>query len=94
MDAVSYSEARNNLASLLDRTVNDQELIIITRRNQRPAVLMSLDEYNALHETLHLLRSPANAKRLMDAAKRYEANKFEEHDLINPEDDNEDTMGS
>lgn len=65
MDAVTYSEARNNLATMLDRAVDDHEQIIITRKNGRNAVLMSLEDFNAWQETEHLLKSPANAQRLM-----------------------------
>lgn len=67
MDAVTYSEARNNLASMMDRTTEDHETIIITRRSGESAVLMSLEDYNSWKETEHLLSSPANAKRLLDA---------------------------
>lgn len=65
MDAVTYSEARNNLATMLDRAVDDHEHIIITRKNGRNAVLMSLEDFNSWQETEHLLKSPANAQRLM-----------------------------
>ncbi|CAA6813081.1 MAG: YefM protein (antitoxin to YoeB) [uncultured Thiotrichaceae bacterium] len=67
MKAVTYSEARNNLASMMDRTTQDRETIIITRRGGESAVLMSLEDYNSWKETEHLLSSPTNAKRLLDA---------------------------
>lgn len=67
MQAVTYSEARNNLASMLDRAVDDHEPIIITRKHGRNAVLMSLEDFNAWKETEHLLKSPANAKRLLQS---------------------------
>jgi antitoxin YefM len=64
MQAVTYSEARNNLAKHLDRVVNDHDFTIITRQKAEPAVLMSLREYESWKETLHLLRGP-NAARLL-----------------------------
>lgn len=67
MQAITYSEARNNLASMLDRAVDDHEPIIITRKHGRNAVLMSLEDFNAWMETEHLLKSPTNAKRLLQS---------------------------
>ncbi|MEZ5452715.1 MAG: type II toxin-antitoxin system prevent-host-death family antitoxin [Thiothrix sp.] len=67
MQAVTYSEARNNLATMLDRAVDDHETIIITRKHGRNAVLMSLEDFNAWKETEHLLKSPNNAKRLLQS---------------------------
>ena len=65
MDAISYTAARNNLAKTMDKVVDDHAPVLITRQNGAPVVMMSLDDYNALEETAHLLRSPANAERLM-----------------------------
>lgn len=68
MRTTSYSELRKNLASALDRVVEDREPVIITRDRGKPAaVLMSLEEFTSWEETLHLLRSPANAVRLKEA---------------------------
>ena len=67
LDAISYSEARKNLASLMDSVCNDSDVVVITRRKARPVVLMSLDEYNSIQETAYLLRSPANAERLLES---------------------------
>lgn len=70
MRTISYSELRKNLASYLDKVVEDREPVIITRDRGKPAaVLMSMEEFTSWQETLHLLRSPANAVRLMDATK-------------------------
>ena len=63
----TYTEARNNLAAELDRVANDYDVTIITRQKAEAAVLMSLKEYESLMETAHLLRSPKNAMRLMNA---------------------------
>lgn len=68
MRTTSYSELRKNLASALDKVVEDREPVIITRDRGKPAaVLMSLEEFTSWEETLHLLRSPANAARLKEA---------------------------
>lgn len=68
MDAITYSSARANLASTMDRVCNDHEPLIITRNGQQSVVMLSLDDFQALEETAYLLRSPANAKRLLAAA--------------------------
>ncbi len=64
MQAITYTEARNNLASHLSRVVSDCDITVITRQNAEPAVLMSLREYESWVETMHLLRGK-NAARLM-----------------------------
>ena len=66
MKAITYSEARNNLAKHLDRVVNDSDITIITRQKAEPAVLMSLREFESWKETLFLLRGK-NAQRLLAA---------------------------
>ena len=67
---ISYSQARQRLASLLDDVTNDREVVIIRRRNGEPAALIAADELVSLTETAHLLRSPANATRLLEALAR------------------------
>ncbi|MEE9217418.1 MAG: type II toxin-antitoxin system prevent-host-death family antitoxin [Anaerolineales bacterium] len=67
---ISYSQARQKLASLLDAVTDDREVVIIRRRNGEPAALIAADELVGLTETAHLLRSPANATRLLEALAR------------------------
>ena len=67
---ISYSQARQRLASLLDEVTDDREVVIIRRRNGESAALIAADELVSLTETAHLLRSPANAARLLDALAR------------------------
>ena len=67
---VSYSQARQELASLLNDVTSDREVVIINRRNGEPAALIAADELVSLTETAHLLHSPANASRLLDALAR------------------------
>lgn len=64
---VSYSEARARLAELWDRAIADREAIRLTRRGKGAVVLLAADEFDSLLETAHLLRSPANARRLLAA---------------------------
>ena len=70
---VSYSDAREHLAEIWDRAVMDREAIRLTRRGRDAVVLVAADEYEGLLETAHLLRSPANATRLLSALQRAEA---------------------
>ena len=81
LDAISYSEARKNLATLMDSVCDDSDVVIITRRKARPVVLMSLDEYNSIQETAHLLRSPANAERLLESIAEMQQGKAVPHSL-------------
>ncbi len=67
MDAISYSAARANLASTMDRVCNDHEPLIITRSGEQSVVMLSLEDFTALEETAYLLRSRGNTKRLMRA---------------------------
>ncbi len=66
----TYSHARANLASLLDAVDNDREVVVIQRRGHGDVALVSADELESLRETAYLLRSPANAKRLLSALQR------------------------
>ena len=70
MDAVTYSHTRQHLAEVMDRVNDDHAPVLITRQNGRAAVLMSLDDFNALEETAYLLRSPRNAMRLTAAVEQ------------------------
>lgn len=82
MRTISYSEARQNLSATMMKTVEDHAPILITRQNGEACVLMSLEEYNSLEETAYLLRSPANAKRLMNAIESLKAGEGKEKDII------------
>ena len=73
MQTVTFTEARNRLKSVLDGVANDANVAIITRRDASDAVVMSLDYYNSLVETMHLLRSPANAAHLAESIRQLHA---------------------
>lgn len=83
MDAITYSAARANLASTMDRVCNDHEAMIITRNGEQSVVMLSLEDYKALEETAYLLRTPANAKRILSAAMQLNAGKGAERELSN-----------
>jgi antitoxin YefM len=67
MQAVFYSQARNNLRSFIDKACNDFEEFIITTKDNQSAILISYDEYSSMKETLYLLSSKNNRDRLLDA---------------------------
>ena len=67
MDTLTYSEARSKLADTMNKVCDDHAPIVITRKNSQSVVMMSLDDYQALEETAYLLRSPKNAKRLIES---------------------------
>jgi antitoxin YefM len=81
MDAITYTAARASLASTMDRVCEDHEALIITRNGQQSVVMLSLEDYKALEETTYLLRTPANARRLLSAAAQLNAGKGVEHQL-------------
>lgn len=84
MQVISYSEARENLKSVIDKVVADRVPIHITRQRGEGAVLISASEWSAMEETNYLLASPANAKHLLEGIERMNAGLGEEHDLIYP----------
>lgn len=82
MQTVSYSDSRANYAQILRTAVDDHEEVIITRSGQDSAVIVSLEDYNSLKETAYLMRSPKNARRILDAIERLEAGSGTEHRLM------------
>jgi antitoxin YefM len=81
MDAISYSTARANLASTMNRVCNDHEALIITRNGEQSVVMLSLADYKALEETSYLLRSPENASRLHRAVAQLNSGKGKKREL-------------
>lgn len=73
MQTVSYSEARENLKAMIDKVIADRAPLAITRQRGEGTVLVSASEWASIEETLYLLRSPANAKRLLEAVRGFEA---------------------
>jgi antitoxin YefM len=75
MKAITYTAARENLASTMDEVCRDRSPLIITRNRDQSVVMLSLEEYEGLQETAHLLRSPANARRLLESIRDLENGK-------------------
>lgn len=82
MKTMSYTESRARYAEVLDGVVNDREEVVITRAGHDPVVIVSLDDYESLRETAYLMRSPRNARRLLDAMERLESGRGQTHDLV------------
>jgi antitoxin YefM len=81
MAHVSYSELRANLAGLMDEVCDSRAPLLVTRQNARSVIMMSEEDYEGLVETVHLLRSPANARRLLDAIEQANRGELTEHNL-------------
>lgn len=82
MRVVNFSEARNNLKSVLDQVTDDADYTVISRRDADDAIVMSLDTYNSLMETFHLLKTPANAEHLLKSIDQFNKNQVTERELI------------
>ncbi len=81
MDTIAYSTARAKLADTMNRVCEDHEAIIITRNGQQAVVMMSLDDFKAMEETSYLLRSPKNARRLLESIASLEGGRGKERKL-------------
>lgn len=81
MRTLTYSQSRARYAETLSAVVDDREAVVITRAGHDPVVMVSLDDYESLKETAYLLRSPANARRVLGAIARLESGQGEAHDL-------------
>ncbi len=82
MEAITYTAARQNFAKTMDKVCNDCSPIIVTRKYSNSVVIMSLEDYESLEETAYLLRSPKNAKRLLESIAQLENGKGHEKELI------------
>lgn len=84
MAQVGFTELRRNLASHFDRVENDRIELVVTRQNHSDLVILPRAELDGLRETLHLLGTPANARRLLDGVAELDAGRGIERDLIDP----------
>lgn len=82
MDSITYSDARANLAKTMDKVCDDHAPIVVTRKNSRSIVMLSLEDFEALEETAFLLRSPKNARRLLESVAQLESGAGIERTLI------------
>lgn len=82
MKIMSYTESRARYAEVLDSVIADREEVVITRAGHEPVVIVSLAEFESLRETAYLMRSPVNARRLLDAMERLESGNGETRELV------------
>ncbi len=85
MRVVNFSEARNNLKTVIDQVTDDADYMVIARRDASDAVVMSLDTFNSLMETVHLLKSPANAAHLARSIEQYQQGKVMQRNMLDDE---------
>ncbi|MBV7257510.1 type II toxin-antitoxin system prevent-host-death family antitoxin [Pacificimonas sp. WHA3] len=84
MQAISYSDTRANLKSVMDRVCADKIAVTVTRQKAEGVVMVSQSEWESMQETLYLLSSPKNAEHLLEAIAELDAGGGEEHELIKP----------
>jgi len=82
MDTITYTSARGNLAKTMKKVCDDHSPVVITRKTAQPVVMISLEDFEALEETAYLLRSPKNARRLLESVAELEAGKGSEKELL------------
>ncbi len=82
MRVINFSEARSGLKSVIDQVIADADYTVISRRDAPDAVLMSLDTFNSLMETVHLLKSTANAAHLARSIEQYRTGQHRQQDLV------------
>ncbi|MBA5778492.1 type II toxin-antitoxin system prevent-host-death family antitoxin [Stappia sp. F7233] len=81
MDVITYTDARSSLKDVMDRVIHDRVEVVVTRKKREAVVMISLDEYNAIQETLHLQKSPENVRRLQASITQLNAGKGAERDI-------------
>jgi antitoxin YefM len=84
VDVVTYTDARANLKEVMDRVIADRTHVVVTRQKSEAVVMVSLSEWNAMEETMHLLSSPKNAERLRASIQQMDAGQGKERDLVKP----------
>jgi antitoxin YefM len=84
MDVLTYSDTRAHLKEVMDRVVEDRAPVVVTRKRGESVVMVSLADWNAMEETLHLMSSPANAERIAAAVRQLESGAGVERELIEP----------
>jgi antitoxin YefM len=84
MDVLSFSDLRANLKKVMDRVIGDRTHVVITRQKAEAVVMISLSDWNAVQETMHLLSNPKNASRLRDSVRQLDAGQGAERELARP----------
>lgn len=85
MRVINFSDARGRFKSVIDQVIEDADYTVIARRDAPDAVVMSLDSFNGLMETVHLLKSPANAAHLAQSIKQYRKGHLQKGELVDAE---------
>jgi antitoxin YefM len=84
IQVITHAALRENLAKVMDEVCDSGSYIVVRRQKARPVVMMSLAEFRSWRETIHLLRNPYNAARLLGSIAQMETGKGVEHELIDP----------
>lgn len=84
MDVINYSFLRAHLKDVMDRVVGNREEAVITRSSGESVVMVGLEDWNSIQETLYLLSTPKNASRLRESIAELESNGGQERDLVEP----------
>ncbi len=84
MDVLSFTDARANLKSVMDKVVRDRTQVVVTRQKAEAVVIVSLEDWNSIEETLHLLSSPRNAERLRRSVAQLNEGKGSVRELQQP----------
>jgi antitoxin YefM len=82
MKAITYSNARQNLAKTIENVINDHDPVIITKKGDEAVVMLSMEDYESMQETAYLMRSKVNARILMDSIDELESGGGTEHETI------------
>lgn len=85
MDVLTYSDARANLKAVMDQVINDRTHVVVTRQKAESIVIVSLEDWNAIEETMHLLSNRTNAKRLRDSIEQLDVAGGTERSLSEPD---------
>jgi antitoxin YefM len=81
MNAITYSHARENLARTISEVCLSHDPVIITKKGKDSVIMMSLEDYESMKETTYLLRSPKNARRLLESIQQLEEGRGVEREL-------------
>ncbi|MGB3470073.1 MAG: type II toxin-antitoxin system prevent-host-death family antitoxin [Erythrobacter sp.] len=84
MDVITYSEARANLKGIMDQVVSDRTHVVVTRQKAESIVMVSLEDWNAIEETMYLLSNRTNSDRLRQSIKQLDGQGGNERGLIEP----------
>lgn len=82
MEAFTYTQIRNNFSETMNKVCENHAPVIITRQNKPPVVMLSLEDYSAIEETMYLMGNPKNAKKLIESLEQYKNSNISEHGLI------------